>query len=133
MTSKMIKEVITNVIGGDCSIDEGAKTLNMSLIDFERLLNHWEDAQQAWDKMMRIAIISELKNGKTDEEIIENLGCCETELERDKRRLERTLGVINEVREGNKTLACGSCIARVYISEFARMMEQEARNENCTE
>ena len=125
MTSKMIKEVITNVIGGDCSIDEGAKALEMSLIDFERLLNSWEDAQQSWGRMMQIAIISEIKRGKTDEEIMENLGCSKEELERDKRRLERILGAINEVREGNKTLTCGSCIARVYISEFARMMEEE--------
>lgn len=132
MTSKMIKEVITNVIGGDCSIDEGAKALEMSLIDFERLLNSWEDAQQSWGKMMQIAIISELKNGKTDEEIIENLGCSEEELERDKRRLARILGAIDDVREGSKTLACGSCIARVYISELVRMMDEEARNETDT-
>lgn len=125
MTIQMIKDVISNVIGCDCSIDEGAKALNMSLIDFERLLNHWEDAQQAWGKMLQVAIINELKHGKTDEEIIDNLGCGEEELERDKRRLERIRGAITDVREGNKTLACGSCIARVYISEFARMMEQK--------
>lgn len=133
MTSQMIKDVIAGVIGGDCSINEGAKSLEMSLIDFERLLNSWEDAQQSWGKMMQIAIISEIKNGKTGDEIMKDLGCSESELERNKRRLERTLGAINEVREGNKTLACGSCIARVYISELARMMEQEARNENSTE
>lgn len=127
MTTKMIKDVIAKVIGGDYSISEGAKALDMSLIDFERLLNNWEDAQQAWGKMLQVTIISEIKRGKTDEEIMENLGCSKEELERDKRRLERILGAINEVREGNKTLTCGSCIARVYISEFARMMEQEVK------
>ncbi len=128
MTSQMIKDVIAGVVGGDYSICEGASKLCMTILDFERLLNAWEDAQLAWDKMMRIAIISELKNGKTDEEIMNNLGCCETELERDKRRLERILGAIDEVQEGSKTLACGACIARVYISEFARMMEVEQNN-----
>ena len=127
MTIQTIKEVIAKVLEGDCSIDEGAKSLEMSLIDFERLLNAWEDAQQAWGKMVQVAIISEIKRGKTDEEIMEDLGCGEKELEHSKRRLERTLGAINEVREGNKTLACGSCIARVYISELARMMEPEGK------
>lgn len=128
MTIQTIKEVVINIIEGNCSIDEGAKALCMSLIDFERLLNAWEDAQQAWGRMLRIAIISEIKNGKTDDEIMENLDCSEKELEHSKRRLERTLGAFDDVREGNKTLACGSCIARVYISEFARMMEQEKNN-----
>lgn len=127
MTIQMIKDVIAKMLGGDCSIDEGAKALDMSLIDFERLLNAWEDAQQAWGKMLQVAIINELKRGKTDEEIMENLGCGEEELERDKRRLERIRGVMDDVREGNKTLACGSCVARVYISEFAKMMEQEVK------
>lgn len=128
MTIQTIKEVIINVLEGDCSIAEGAKALNMPVIDFERLLNAWEDAQQAWGRMLRIAIISELKHGKTDEEIIETLGCSEEELERDKRRLARILGAIDEVQEGSKTLACGSCIARVYISEFSRMMDEERKN-----
>jgi len=99
----------------------------MSAIDFERLLNAWEDAQQSWGKMMQIAIISEMRRGRTDEEIMVDLCCTEMEIKYCKRRLERTLGAINEVREGNKTLACGSCIARVYISEFARMIEQEVK------
>lgn len=124
MTIQMIKEVVTGVVDGKCSISEGAETLDMSAIDFERLLNNWEDAQQSWGKMLRVAIISEIKNGKTDEEIMADLCCGEIEIKHSKRRLERTLGAINEVREGNKTFACGSCIARVYISEFARMMEQ---------
>ena len=68
MTIQTIKEVIINVIEGDCSIEEGAKTLEMSVIDFERLLNAWEDAQQAWGRMLQVAIISEIKNGKTDDE-----------------------------------------------------------------
>ena len=41
MTIQMIKEVVTGVVEGKCSISEGAETLNMSLIDFERLLNNW--------------------------------------------------------------------------------------------
>lgn len=127
MTIQMIKEVITGVVEGKCSISEGAETLNMSLIDFERLLNNWEDAQQAWSKMLQIAIISEMRGGRTDEEIMADMCCSEKELEHSKRRLERTLGAIDEVREGNKTLGCGSCIARVYISEFAKMMEQEVK------
>ena len=127
MTTKMIKDVIAKVIGGDYSISEGAKALDMSLIDFERLLNNWEDAQQAWSKMLQIAIISEMRGGRTDEEIMADMCCGEMEIEYSKRRLERTLGAINDVREGNKTLTCGSCIARVYISEFARMMEQEVK------
>ena len=127
MTTKMIKDVIAKVIGGDYSINEGAKALDMSLIDFERLLNNWEDAQQAWSKMLQIAIISEMRGGRTDEEIMADMCCGEMEIEYSKRRLERTLGAINDVREGNKTLTCGSCIARVYISEFARMMEQEVK------
>lgn len=125
MTIQMIKDVIAKMLEGDCSIDEGAKSLDMSVIDFERLLNNWEDAQQAWGKMMQIAIISEMRRGRTDEEIMADLGCGEMEIKHSKRRLERTLGAINKVREGSKTLACGSCIARVYISEFARMMEQQ--------
>ena len=56
-----------------------------------------------------------------------DLCCTEMEIKHCKRRLEHTLGAIDDVREGNKTLACGSCIARVYISELARMMEQEAK------
>lgn len=127
MTIQMIKEVVTGVVDGKCSISEGAETLDMSAIDFERLLNNWEDAQQSWGKMLRVAIISEIKNGKTDEEIMADLGCSEKELEHSKRRLERTLEVFEEVQEGRKTLGCGSCVARVYISEFARMMEQEAK------
>lgn len=127
MTIQMIKEVITGVVEGTCSISEGAETLDMSVIDFERLLNNWEDAQQAWGKMMQIAIISEMRRGRTDEEIMEDLCCAEMETKHSKRRLERTLEAINDVREGNKTLTCGSCIARVYISEFARMMEQEVK------
>ena len=70
MTIQMIKEVVTGVVEGKCSISEGAETLNMSLIDFERLLNNWEDAQQAWSKMLQIAIISEMRGGRTDEEIM---------------------------------------------------------------
>lgn len=132
MTIQMIKEVIAKVLEGDCSIDEGAKALNMSLIDFERLLNAWEDAQQAWGRMLRIAIISELKNGKTDEEIIKNLGCSKVEVERNERLLGRTLEVFEEVRAGKKTPGCGSCVARVYISDFMKMMEQE-KNEKNTE
>ncbi|MBQ4543409.1 MAG: hypothetical protein IJA19_04480 [Clostridia bacterium] len=124
MTSQMIKEVIAKMLEGGYSIDEGAKALDMSLIDFERLLNAWEDAQQSWNKMVQIAIVSEMRRGRTDEEIMADLCCGEIEIKHSKRRLERTLGAINEVREGNKTFACGSCIARVYISEFARMMEQ---------
>ena len=127
MTSQMIKEVIAKVVEGKCSISEGAKTLNMSAIDFERLLNNWEDAQQSWNKMVQIAIISEMRRGKTDEEIMVDLCCTEMEIKHCKRRLEHTLGAINDVREGNKTLGCGSCIARAYISEFARMMEQEVK------
>lgn len=127
MTIQMIKEVVTGVVEGKCSISEGAETLNMSLIDFERLLNNWEDAQQAWSKMLQIAIISEMRGGRTDEEIMADMCCGEMEIEYSKRRLERTLGAINDVREGNKTLTCGSCVARVYISEFARMMEQEVK------
>lgn len=129
MTKDQISETIMQVARGDISINEGAKLLSMTLIDFERLMNFWEDAQQAWDKMMGIAIISELKRGKTDEEIKENFDCSEGEIERDKRLLRRTLGAIDEVREGSKTPGCASCIAGVYISEFARMME-EAKNEN---
>lgn len=127
MTIQMIKEVIAKVLEGGYSIDEGAKALDMSLIDFERLLNAWEDAQQSWNKMVQIAIISEMRRGKTDEEIMVDLCCTEMEIKHCKRRLEHTLGAIDDVREGNKTLACGSCIARVYISELARMMEQEAK------
>ena len=130
MTSQMIKEVVTGVVDGKCSISEGVETLNMSAIDFERLLNNWEDAQQAWGKMMQIAIISEMRRGRTDEEIMVDLCCTEMEIKHCKRRLERTLGAINEVREGNKTLACGSCIARVYISELARMMEQQEASQH---
>ena len=128
MTIQTIKEVIINVIEGDCSIEEGAKTLEMSVIDFERLLNHWEDAQQSWGKMLRVAIINELKHGRTDKEIMADLGCGKAEVERDKRLLGRTLEVFEEVREGRKTPGCGSCIARMYISEFAKMMEQEKNN-----
>ena len=129
MTIQTIKEVIINVIEGDCSIEEGAKTLEMSVIDFERLLNHWEDAQQSWGKMLRVAIINELKHGRTDEEIMADLGCGKAEVERDKRLLGRTLEVFEEVREGRKTPGCGSCVARVYISEFVKMMEQEKNGE----
>lgn len=125
MTIQTIKDVIIDVIEGNCSIAEGAKTLEMSVIDFERLLNAWEDAQQAWGRMLRIAIISELKHGKTDEEIMADLGCSKVEVERDKRLLGRTLEVFEEVRAGKKTPGCGSCVARVYISEFVKMMEQE--------
>lgn len=132
MPSNEITDAIMEVARGNCSVSEGAKSLNMSVIDFERMMNAWEKSQQYWDKMREIAIISEIKNGKTGDEIMKDLGCSESELERNKRRLERTLGAINEVREGNKTLACGSCIARVYISELARMMEQE-KNEEPTE
>lgn len=129
MTGKMIKDVVIGVIGGEYSIDEGASKLSMNKLDFERLLNAWENAQQAWGKMLRIAIISEIKNGKTDEEIMENLGCSESELERNKRLLGRTLEAIREVKEGRKTPACGSCVAGVYISEFVKMMEQEEKRD----
>ena len=132
MTIQTIKDIIIDVTEGNCSIAKGAKALNMCVIDFERLLNSWEDAQQAWGRMLRIAIISEIKNGKTDDEIMENLGCSKTEVERDKLLLGRTLEVFEEVREGRKTPGCGSCIARVYISEFVKMMEQE-KNEKPTE
>lgn len=124
MTIQMIKEVVTGVVDGKCSISEGAETLDMSAIDFERLLNNWEDAQQSWGKMLRVAIISEIKNGKTDEKIMADLGCNKAEVERNKCLLGRTSEVFEEVRAGRKTPGCGSCIARVYISEFARMMEQ---------
>ena len=132
MTIQIIKDIIIDVIEGNCSIAKGAKALEMSVIDFERLLNAWEDAQQAWGRMLRIAIISELKNGKTAEEIIENLGCSKVEVERNERLLGRTLEVFEEVRAGKKTPGCGSCVARVYISEFVKMMEQE-KNEKNTE
>ena len=132
MTIQMIKEVVTGVVDGKCSISEGAETLDMSAIDFERLLNNWEDAQQAWGRMLRIAIISEIKRGKTDDEIMKNLGCSEAEVGRNRRLLGRTLEVFKEVRAGKKTPGCGSCVARVYISEFSRMMEQE-KNEKNTE
>lgn len=125
MTKSQITDTIMKVARGDITIDEGASELSMIIIDFERMMNAWEDAQQAWGKMQQIAIISELKNGKIDEEIMENLGCSESELERSKRIWRRTLGAIDEVREGSKTPGCASCIAGVYISEFARMMEQE--------
>lgn len=133
MTIQTIKEVIINVIEGDCSIEEGAKTLEMSVIDFERLLNAWEDAQQAWGRMLQVAIISEIKNGKTDDEIMKNLGCSKAEVERNKRLLGRTLEVFEEVREGKKTPGCGSCVARVYISDFVKMMKQGETNEEPTE
>lgn len=132
MTIQTIKDIIIDVIDGNCSIAEGAKTLDMSAIDFERLLNAWEDAQQAWGRMLRIAIISEIKRGKTDGEIMKNLGCSEKELERNRCLLGRTLDAIERVREGQQTPGCGSCVARVYISEFAKMMEQE-KNEKNTE
>ena len=132
MTIQTIKDIIIDVIEGNCSIAEGAKALEMSVIDFERLLNAWEDAQQAWGRMLRIAIISEIKNGKTDDEIMENLSCSEAEVERNKRLLGRTLEVFEEVRAGKKTPGCGSCVARVYISDFMKMMEQE-KNEKNTE
>ena len=127
MTIQTIKDIIIDVIEGNCSIAEGAKALEMSVIDFERLLNAWEDAQQAWGRMLRIAIISEIKRGKTNEEIMANLGCSEAEVGRNRRLLGRTLEAIEKVREGQQTPGCGSCIARVYISELARMMEQEAK------
>lgn len=125
MTIQTIKDIIIDVIDGNCSIAEGAKTLGMSVIDFERLMNSWEDAQQAWGRMLRIAIISEIKRGKTNEEIMANLGCSEAEVGRNRRLLGRTLEAIEKVREGQQTPGCGSCIARVYVSELARMMEQE--------
>lgn len=132
MTIQTIKDVIIDVLEGNCSIDEGAEALEMSVIDFERLMNAWEDAQQAWGRMLRIAIISEIKRGKTDGEIMKNLGCSEKELERNRCLLGRTLDAIERVREGQQTPGCGSCVARVYISEFAKMMEQE-KNEKNTE
>ena len=125
MTKSQITDTIMKVARGDITIDEGASELSMIIIDFERMMNAWEDAQQAWGKMQQIAIISELKNGKTDEEIMEEFDCDESELERSKRTWRRALGAIDEVREGSKTPGCASCIAGVYISEFARMMEQE--------
>ena len=133
MTIQTIKEVIINVLEGNCSITKGAKTLEMSVIDFERLLNAWEDAQQAWGRMLQVAIISEIKNGKTDDEIMKNLGCSKAEVERNKRLLGRTLEVFEEVREGKKTPGCGSCVARVYISDFVKMMKQGETNEEPTE
>ena len=132
MTIQTIKGVIIDMIEGNCSIAEGAKTLEMSVINFERLLNAWEDAQQAWGRMLQVAIISEIKRGKTDDEIMADLGCSEKELEHGKRRLERTLEAIEKVREGQQTPGCGSCVARVYISDFMKMMEQE-KNEKNTE
>lgn len=131
MTSNEITDAIMEVARGNCSVNEGAKSLCMSVIDFERMMNAWEKSQQYWDKMREIAIISEIKNGKTDEEIMESLGCSESEIERDKRLLGRTLQAFKEVREGRKAPGCGSCVAGVYISEFMKMMaveEQDGKN-----
>lgn len=129
MTSKEIKEVVIDVVEGKCSISEGASKLSMSIIDFERLLNNWEQSHQYWGKMLQIAIISEIKNEKTDDEIMENLGCSEAEVGRNRRLLGRTMEAIEKVREGQQTPGCGSCIARMYISEFIKTMEQEKTDE----
>ena len=128
MTSNEITDAIMAVARGNCSVNEGAKALNMSVIDFERLMNSWEDAQIAWNKMIQVAIISELKHEKTDDEIMKNLGCSKAEVERNKRLLGRTLEVLEEVRAGKKIPGCGSCVARVYISEFVKMMKQGETN-----
>lgn len=133
MTNKMITDVIMGVARGNCSVSESAKALNMPIIDFERMMNAWEQSQQYWDKMREIAIISEIKNGKTDKEIMEDMRCSESELERGKRLLGRTLGAFEEVKEKRKTPGCGSCVAGVYISEFMKMLEHEKTNEEPTE
>lgn len=133
MTSNEISHAIMEVARGNCSVSVSARSLNMSVIDFERMMDAWEKSQQYWDKMREIAIISEMKHGKTDEEIMKDLKCSESEIERDRRLLGRTLQVFEEVREGRKTPGCGSCVAGVYISEFMKMMEQERTDEDSTE
>lgn len=125
MTNKEITDAIMGVARGEITISEGASKLCMLEIDFERMMNAWEDAQIAWDKMLQIAIVSELKNGKTDQTIIEALNCSKSEVERAEKRWKKTQQIFEEVREKTKTPTCGSCIARVYISELARMMEQQ--------
>ena len=125
MTKEQITDEIMRVVRGDASISEGASVLSMSVIDFGRMMNAWEDVQDGWNKVYEIAVISELKNNKTDEEIIQNLGCSAAELERCKRRYGRTLWAIDEVHKGNKAPGCGAVIAGAYVSEFLRMLEQE--------
>lgn len=125
MTKEHITNEIMRVVRGDASISEGASVLSMSVIDFGRMMNAWEDVQDGWNKVYEIAVISELKNNKTDEEIIQRLGCSEAELERCKRRYGRTVWAIDEVRKGNKAPGCGAVIVGAYVSEFVRMLEQE--------
>ena len=125
MIKEQIAGIIMKVMRGDISLGEGASTLSMSSIDFERIMNAWEDVQDAWNKIYEIAIINDLKNEKTDEEIIKNWGCSEEELERCRRRYGRIMWAIDEVREGNKAPGCGAVVAGAYTSEFVRMLEAE--------
>ena len=45
MTKEQITNEIMRVVRGDASISEGASVLSMSVIDFGRMMNAWEDVQ----------------------------------------------------------------------------------------